>query len=310
MPHPLRMFASHDTWFITCRTFQARLLMTPSSPRVRSVCGGVLAKAVQLCGVRLHGYVFLSNHLHLIIQAQGQQVATFMKYLLSNLSRKLAPLCQPRWWGRFWERRYTASPILDESALEERLAYVVAHGVKEGLVRRACEWEGLHCVEQLMDEQPRRFAWLNWTRRWRGKRKVGAPPRLERFDKALEEEVELMLTPLPHWAAETPDRRQQRMRAFVARVEEDAGRAWVGEREPLGPDAIRRQTTEPRPRRKRSPRPPCHASSHEGRSSFKQAYRAFCGAFRVAAKQWLRGDVLAQFPCGAFKPHVYEVRIV
>lgn len=297
------MFETHDTWFITCRTFQARKLMTPASPLVRDLCGGVLAKAMAVTGVRLHAYVFLSNHLHLIVRARGRQLALFMKYLLGNLSKKLAPRCKPAWWNRFWERRYTASPILDEAALEERLRYVLAHGVKEGLVARVSDWEGLHCAEQVMDEKPRRFRWFNWTLRWQGRRRRDDPrePTLSRYNESLAEMVELVLEPLPHWAAEPQARRQHRMRELVAEVERQAAPAG----KPLGPDAVRRQTTKRSWKRKRTPRPLCHASTAEARRDFKALYRAFCDAFRAAAKKWLLGDVTAEFPPGAFRPPVY-----
>ncbi|MEW5741653.1 MAG: hypothetical protein AB1938_22230 [Myxococcota bacterium] len=302
------MFDTHDTWFITCRTFQARKLMTPSSPLIRDVCGGVLAKAASMSGVRLHAYVFLSNHFHLIIHARGPRIATFMKYLLGNLSKKLGPLCKPSWWSRFWERRYTATPILDEAALEDRLCYVLAHGVKEGLVARTREWEGLHCAEQLMDEKPREFRWFNWTRRWRTRHTTdhATKPRAARYDEGVGETVRLELEPLPHWAAEPPPGRQQRMRELVAEVE----RLHAQRGPPLGVDAVRRQTTERSRRRKRSPQPLCHGSSPEARSHFKALYRAFRDAFLAAAKKWLSGDLGAEFPSGSFKPYVYEVRNV
>lgn len=304
------MFAHHDTWFITCRTIQARKLMTPTSPLVREVCGGVLAKAVAMYGVRLHAYVFLSNHLHLIVRAQGRPLALFMKYLLGNLSKKLGPLSKPEpgWWNRFWERRYTASPVLDEAALEERLRYVVAHGVKEGLVARTADWEGLHCAAQLVDEQPLTFNWFNWTKRWeaRTRKDGGLSPQLAPYGDELAEKVPLELEPLPHWASEAPGRRQRRMRELIADIE----RSVAPPTPPLGPEAVRTQSMEPCPRRKRGRRPLCHASSSEARDEFRGFYRAFCRAFREAAKKWLLGDVGAEFPLGSFKPHVYEVQIV
>ena len=131
MGHPIRMFGNNDCWFITVRNFQARRLMTPHSPLVREVCGGVLARAVRRYDLRLHGYVFLSNHFHLIVRGRGVKLARFMQFLLSNLAKKLAPLCKTPWWGRFWERRYSAAPVLDDASLDAVLRYVVSHSVKE-----------------------------------------------------------------------------------------------------------------------------------------------------------------------------------
>jgi REP element-mobilizing transposase RayT len=128
------MYESSECWFITTRCFQARKLMTPRTPLVREVCGGVLARAAELYGVKVYAYVFMSNHLHLVVGARGLVVADFVKYLLGNLSRKLAPLCTKRWWGKFWERRASVAPILDEAALEDRVRYVLAHGPSPGSV--------------------------------------------------------------------------------------------------------------------------------------------------------------------------------
>jgi hypothetical protein len=58
-----------------------------------------------------------------------------MQYLRANLSRKVGRLVD--WSGGFWERRYSAEPVLDDEALVGRLRYVLAHGVKEGLVERS-----------------------------------------------------------------------------------------------------------------------------------------------------------------------------
>src|SRR4051812_35953426 len=173
MGHPIRMYGTNDCWFLTVRNFQARKLMSPQSKLVQEVCGGVLARAARKYDIKLYGYVFLSNHLHLIIGARGVRIAGFMQYLLSNLARKLSPLCRPHWWGRFWERRYSAAPILDEASLEKLLRYVVAHGVKEGVAGGARDGEGFHCPQQFVDESPRHFRWFDWTKRWAAKQAAG-----------------------------------------------------------------------------------------------------------------------------------------
>ncbi|WP_395817335.1 hypothetical protein [Archangium minus] len=53
-----------------------------------------------------------------------------MQYLRANLSRKVGKLVD--WSGGFWERRYSAEPVLDDAAMVGRLRYVLAHGVNEG----------------------------------------------------------------------------------------------------------------------------------------------------------------------------------
>ncbi len=94
--------------------------------------------------MRLHAFTFASNHFHLLVWARGAALASFMQYLRANLSRKVGRLVE--WSGGFWERRYSAEPVLDDAALVGRLRYVLAHGVKEGLVERSAEWPGLTCL--------------------------------------------------------------------------------------------------------------------------------------------------------------------
>jgi hypothetical protein len=53
------------------------------------------------------------------------------------------------WNGGFWERRYSAEPVLDDVALVGRLRYVLAHGVKEGSRRVSCRVASLKFSDTL-----------------------------------------------------------------------------------------------------------------------------------------------------------------
>jgi putative transposase len=303
MGHPLRMYGASDCWFITSRCFQARMLMTPRLPLVREVCGGVLAHAANKYDVKIYAYVFMSNHVHLVVGAKGPQVARFVKYFLGNLAIKLAPLCKRRWIGKFWERRASVTAILDAAALEERVGYVLKHGIKENLVARAQDWEGLHCADQLMDALPRKFAWFDWTRRWatRNRKAFGEGPFHGRYDDAWKTPVELKISPMPHRVKDPHRVRCAWVHAVLSNAE--LARKKAG-KPPLGMRRIKRQTTAPPSRRKVGPRPTCHASSSEDWKAFKAMARDFHRAFREAASEWLTGKVDAVFPPDCFKPHV------
>ena len=134
MGWPLRMFQEEGYYFVTSRCFQGRLLLRPSA-EVNEVVGGVLARAVQRSAgnVRLHAFTFASNHFHLLVWARGAALASFMQYLRANLSKKVGRLVD--WSGGFWERRYSAEPVLDDEALVGRLRYVLAHTRPERLKR-------------------------------------------------------------------------------------------------------------------------------------------------------------------------------
>jgi REP element-mobilizing transposase RayT len=300
------MFQEEGLYFVTSRCFQGRLLLRPSA-EVNEVVGGVLARAVQQSAgtVRLHAFTFASNHFHLLVWARGAALASFMQYLRSNLSRKVGRLVD--WSGSFWERRYSAEPVLDDTALVGRLRYVLAHGVKEGLVERSAEWPGLTCLAQLLGPSRRVFPWFNWTKRW-GKR--GSEDMAEangRFAQEWAEPVELEVAPLPCWKGLGEEQRQRAVRRLVEEVEAEARSR---EKPVLGARAVGAQHPHTRPEHlKRSPRPLGHASSRQALWELREQYRSFVAAFRQAAARWRRGDFSALFPLFSFPPRVVPGRI-
>ncbi|WP_395839738.1 transposase [Cystobacter fuscus] len=250
--------------------------------------------------MRLYAFTFASNHFHLLVWARGAALAGFMQYLRANLSRKVGKLVD--WSGGFWERRYSAEPVLDDTALVGRLRYVLAHGVKEGLVERSAEWPGLTCLPQLLGPARRLFRWFNWTKRWskRGSEDMGAGE--GRFAEEWAEPVELEVAPLPCWEGLGQEERRRAVRGLVEEVEAEARSRSMSV---LGERAVRTQHPHTRPERlERSPRPWGHASTRQALNELREQYRAFVAVFREAAVRWRRGDFLARFPPFSFPPRV------
>ncbi len=115
---------------ITCRTIQSRFLLRPS-PLLNEIIVGALARAKRLYGVELSAYIFLSNHLHILVwAADSQQLAGFMGYFLSKLAREVVRLTG--WRDKVFARRYRAIPVSEEEAAQvERLVYILSNGCKE-----------------------------------------------------------------------------------------------------------------------------------------------------------------------------------
>ncbi len=296
MGRRLRFFQEDGFYFVTARTFQARLLLRPDS-RATEAIGGVLARAAQLYGVELFAFVAVSNHVHLLCRARDGALSRFMQYFLGNASKKLGPLIG--WSGQLWERRYAAEPVLDDGAMEGRLRYILAHGVKEGLVKTARDWPGLSCLPQLLGAARRVFHFFHWTRRW----KAGALAEggEDRYDRRWSEEVVLEVSPLPHWAGLSQAERRARVEAMLEDIErqhESTGK--------LGISGVLRQKPTDRPKNpKRSPQPWCHASDHATRRALKDAYFAFAAAFASASKRFRGGELTAEFPPFAFRPFLH-----
>ena len=297
MGWPLRMLEAWEIYFVTVRCFQRRLLMCPSYETVE-VLGGVLARAARLNGVELFVFSFASNHLHLLVRAPKGNLPRFMQHLLTNISKKLGVLA--KWRGRFWERRYSAEPVLDEAALLDRVRYILSHGVKEGLVRRCEEWPGLNSLSMMLDGKPRVFRWFNWTRRAKSR---ALPDEKSRFADEWAENETLELTPLPIESLRKPGALQHFLMRATRAIEVQAARNFS---RVLGRDGVLRQHPHRRARwRKPSTRPWCHTTVPGLRAAFFERYRAFKAAFHEASSRWKRSEFSASFPGRAIRPFVW-----
>ncbi|HTS79005.1 MAG TPA: transposase [Myxococcaceae bacterium] len=297
MGWPLRMFLPEEIYFVTVRCFQRRLLMRPSN-ETTEVLGGVLARAARLTGVEVFVFAFASNHLHLLVRAPAGNLPRFMQHLLTNISKKLGALV--RWHGRFWERRYSAAPVLDEAALLDRVRYILAHGVKEGLVRRCVEWPGLSSLSMLWDRRPRSFRWFNWTRRAKSGSSLSSR---SKFGDEWAESETLELAPLPIENLQPLEAMRRFLRDATREFEAQAARSFA---RVLGRDGVLRQNPHRRARwRKPSRGPRCHTTIRALLVEYLERYRGFAAAFREAAVRWKRWEFGASFPEQAFRPIVW-----
>lgn len=283
---------------VTSRTIQGRLLLRPSALLNDIICG-VLARAARIHDVEVHGHSFLSNHYHLLLTVlDSLQLASFMTYLNSNLAREAGRLAQ--WREKFWGRRYQAILVSDEEEAQVgRLTYLLAHGVKEGLVASPLDWPGVHCARPLVEGTTVSGRWHDRTLESKARRKS-----LDLGPEAFLSREELTLAPLPCWKSLEPEAYRARIRELIAEIE-----AWGAQREeetgkaPLGREAVCRQNPHQEPNRlKKAPAPLVHAVAPEVRRSLRQAYYCFLAAYQHAARLLRAGVTEVVFPEGAFPP--------
>ena len=294
MPYPIRHYLPGTVYFITSRCTQSRLLMTPSA-MVNELIGAALARAVRLSGIDLHAFVFTSNHFHLMLSSDAAaRVARFMQLLQSDIARKVGRLV--KWSGRFFSRRYSAEPIADDDAADERLRYILAHGVKEGLVAACADWPGLSCLQALKCGGPLKFEWRDWTKRWFEHRRKGND--VDRFGVHCPKETEtLSLAPLPSWRDLSQSQRSSKVTDIERRINETAPDRVKGAGRVLAQDPLSR------PRHtKRSQRPKCHASSLALWRAMVTGYREFLSIYRDLSTRWRGGDFSVRFPAHCFRP--------
>jgi REP element-mobilizing transposase RayT len=294
----LRFIADRALVEVTARTLQGRFLLKPS-PGLREIFIGILARAAERYAVEVHAFVVVSSHLHcLLTPHDARELASFMCYLLTNLSKEAGRL--HRWPGPLFQRRYQAIPVsTEDEAQVGRLRYILSHGCKEGLVAKVCEWPGAHCAEALASGKPcegvwfdRRQGWLAWLR---GK---------QHTPDAFATRHSLHLAPLPCWRHLSPQTIQQRVAEMIATIEEETAvrqRAQGGK--PLGVAGILRQDPHHGPPTlDRSPAVLFHAASKQMRAEMRAAYISFVAAFRIAAERLRAGCRDVVFPRGCFPP--------
>ena len=279
---------------VTCKTVQGRFLLRPD-PETRSAILGVLGRAQALYSMRIVAFSFLSNHYHLLLIADSpKQLARFMGHVNSNIAREVGRLHD--WSTRMWSRRYESTLVSDEEKAQvRRLRYLLAQGVKEGLVARAIDWPGPSSVAALVGGEAIVGTWFDRTaaRRAREKGIVCAPT-------AFSSDLTVELTPMPCWSEWTEARRQQATAELLLGIQAEAAAARGG-RPVLGKEAILRQPPHHRSEtEERTPAPRFHAASKAAWQLLRDAYRLFVAAFRRAAERLRGGDRQAPFPPGSF----------
>jgi REP element-mobilizing transposase RayT len=279
---------------VTCRTIHGRFLLRPSR-RLNEIIAGVLGRALSMYPVRLHAPVFLSNHYHMLISVpDARTLAVFMGYFNSNVAREAGRLAD--WKERFWSRRYQAIPVSDEPEAQiARLEYILAHGVKEGLVSHPFDWPGIHCAEALARGRQIEGVWIDRTKAYNARR---AGEVIKQED--LESRYEVLLEPLPCWAHLDEADYRRRIVEVIDRI--TSGLEASG----LGPDLPASHHDKPR-HSKRSPAPLFHCASKKVRLDLLDAYWWFVSAFREASVKLSRGDPSPGFPAGSFPPSLPSV---
>jgi len=283
---------------VTCRTIQSRYLLRPS-PELNEVIVGVLARAQRYSPVRICAASFLSNHYHLLLQVDdAQQLARFMRYFNGNLAREVGRLAD--WDGTVWARRYSAILVSDEEKAQVgRLRYLLAQGVKEGLVAEVLEWPGVHTAAALLSGKPLRGRWFDRTKeglaRRRGER-VG--PGEFASGEALE------LTPLPCWGHLGAETYQHRIAELIGEIEQIAALERRAEnRQPLGRQTILRLHPHHRPEKtERRWAPAFHTATQAAFEALQSAYMWFLVEYRAASARLRKGDREVSFPGGCFPP--------
>jgi len=141
------------TFFATTKTSQGRPLF--QSERNATLMIDVLRSYVAAGKFRLHDFVIMPNHVHLLLtEPEHGDPSEVMKALKQGFARRLLarlrlapnhldhlslgqPLSEP---GRIWQARFYDFVVYSEKKRIEKLRYIHGNPVKRGLVVEPQDW--------------------------------------------------------------------------------------------------------------------------------------------------------------------------
>jgi putative transposase len=104
----------------------------------------LLEKGLDRYEHRVHAYCWMTNHVHMALQAGAEPLARFMTYLASNYARRIN--CRKRRSGHLFERRYRAILVQEDSYLKELVRYIHMNPIRARMVERLSDyrWSSHH----------------------------------------------------------------------------------------------------------------------------------------------------------------------
>ncbi|MBN1962488.1 MAG: hypothetical protein JW841_16255, partial [Deltaproteobacteria bacterium] len=203
--------------------------------------------------------------------------------------------------------RYDAEPVLDDEALKGRLRYILAHGVKEGLVKKCRQWPGFSSYPELVEGSKRSFAWPKLSLSNVANKKKRPKKQAINIEQDIEYPIRITLLPC---YKDKPQEQQIMVRDLVAQIENEH-MLQRKDKSFLGIAKVLSQHPHDKPHNiKRSVRPLCHASSVKAVETYKAEYEAFAIIYAEASKQY-REQIktkaivsLQNFPQNSYPPPI------
>jgi REP element-mobilizing transposase RayT len=299
MGHPLRNQEKDVIYELSNRTLHQMYALLPEE-QVNAIILGLLAKYAWRYGVEIFAFCFMSNHFHMLARSKKLQLHLFMRDFQSQLARKINALRNRT--GTFWERRYTATKVMDDEAMIDRLRYIVCNPCESGLVRHPKQWPGLCSWDIHKSGEPMVGEVVNRKTYWAEKRKRKNKYKTEaELIEMATERYTLEMAKLPQWKDLDDEAYHQKI---VETCHEHAGELAKKRKRPLpSPQKVLDVKWDERPKNpKKAPRPLCHGGDCKQRQAYRESRRLLVNGYREAIAKWRKGKSTVEFPDGTIPP--------
>lgn len=299
----MRIWDPDNVYFVTNRCEQERLFMLPTAAVIQLI-GVWLAKSLEEYGdgIKLYGFIFLSNHFHLLLKDTKGQLPQFMWYFQLNIAKAVNKLLRRR--GHFFSREYDAAPVLTDKDFDNRYAYILTNAVKAGLVARAADAPFFSSLHMALHDKTLSFEWLDKTKLHNMTRR-GQKVDIAKATKT----YELELAVPEHWEGLSKAQRRRRALDLVRANEERYGKERRSQgRTVLGVKRLMAQSPLMRPKNPaNSPRVKVFCQDEELEREYLEkvnlvtaSYRTAFEGFRAASRKGKRPVV--EWPPGTYPP--------
>ena len=161
--HHARHFRPDIPYHVISRVFQGRYLLKPSK-RLNTIIAGILGRYLDKHeNITLYAKVVMSNHLHMMLQGEPEDIVNFMRDVKREITRRCSELPDRKWSGSLWHDRYLSTALPSAESQVACLRYILSHGAKEGLVAQPQLWPGLHSAKQLLTGATLEGEWFEGT---------------------------------------------------------------------------------------------------------------------------------------------------
>lgn len=138
---PPRIVLHGKIIFFSIRCVKRTFQLVPKREVVRHLNYAMAAIGQKYSGrIHLHGWMFMSNHIHILLTDVGACYPMFVQELDSLLARNLNALRGQG--GAVFEEGYGAQVLLSDREVLRKLIYMYGNPVRANLVAKARHWKG------------------------------------------------------------------------------------------------------------------------------------------------------------------------
>jgi len=267
---------------------------------------GYLAKYVQHYRLRMNAMVFSGSHYHLLNRFTEFNRAPFYRDLNARIAEAVKATVPSFQGGKIFERRYSEQAIPTDKDLIERFWYCTLQAVQAGLCRRISDYPGYNSFYDAIYGITRSFEVIDWSRYSQVKRyNPSVKPRdfatfyeltyerLPGYEHVSQKEyAKVMLAELA-----------KRTKAIVAELEKK-GHVFLTKAQ-LKKVSRNSCAKNPKVSDRNSYRPLVLTSCPVAKKNFLEWYFSIYYRYKRAVKNYMAGDMSADFPPGTYRPPLY-----